>query len=193
MEWHSFEDPHLALLASPSLMPPRPPVSVQMRPDVGSCAEAVAQAVHGDDSSVPRTLVPCLGPLQPPAEASCAPGRHAGGLARDGRRVSGGLSELGVIGPVHPVCHRCSREHWSPLEAVYVLLDVGSALVLLHRNIPLTASLPCHVGQDVGWQAQGQAEVVHGEPLPFQQWCRVGFVDTVGVCMHPAHGNVGHL
>lgn len=110
---------------------------------------------------------------------------------------------MGVIGPVRPVCHRCSREHWSPLEAVYVLLDVGSALVLLHRNIPLTASLLCHVGQDVGWQAQGQAmapvphvgcaEVAHGEPLPFQQWYRVGFVDTAGVCIHPAHGNVGHL
>ena len=55
------------------------------------------------------------------------------------------------------MCHRCSREHWSPLEAVYVLLDVGSALVLLHCNIPLTASLLCHVGQDMGWQAQGQA------------------------------------
>lgn len=111
--------------------------------------------VHGDDGSVPRTLVPCLGPLQSPAEASCAPGRHAGGLARDGRRVSGGLSELRVIGPVCPVCHRCSREHWSPLEAIYVLLDVGSALVLPHCNTPLTASLLCHLGQDMGCQCLG--------------------------------------
>ena len=59
--------------------------------------------VHGNDGSVPRTLVPCLGPLQTPAEPSYAPGRRAGGLARDGRRVSGGLSELRVIGPVCPV------------------------------------------------------------------------------------------